>query len=189
MPGFAGIWKLCAHLRTRLNLRPTVRKGVANEMVQFTRIPRVLHSHAHACLFSNFKKQPMYRPLIAQFLLALSGCAQMPAGQFEVGGNGRFLQLNTNGQIIVQIDMNSNEECKREGRQVDKRPEIEMLCSTVSQQSVLPYSFPLKNISTNDQWLARVKTMDGCEVFRKEMERYLGSPDNAQLLVKAGKCT
>lgn len=99
-------------------------------------------------------------------VLLLSGCAQFPAAQ--LGGTGRYLQSSVNGQLIMQLDTSSAQQCKTLGTKNFRDPGVEVLCNNVSLESVLPYSFTQENILTNEVLVLRIKTMEACKYLRGE---------------------
>lgn len=101
------------------------------------------------------------------FITILSGCAQLQ----PVGGSGRFLQYNTNGQIFMQFDTSSPDACKREGNAGEKNVGVEAICSTVSQEAILPSFFTITNPLTGEQTKARVRTPKACEIFRTQFSK------------------
>lgn len=130
----------------------------------------------------------MFQRFLALFALVLTGCSQMPVSTQQVGGTGRFLQFNTNGQTYLQFDTVSLEACKRQGIVSKPNQAVEILCSTVSQEAAFPYSFTLTNVLTSEHVIARTRNMDGCELFHKEFEKLKAAPNSQYSVYKADTC-
>jgi hypothetical protein len=114
----------------------------------------------------------MFLKFIAVSLLALAGCSSMVNMQtLKVGGTGRFAQVSKDGQLIVQLDMNSLAACQAELAMISPADagNTDVLCNTVSLSDMLPYSFTVTTIMTNSLYsTTRVKTMDACLLMYKQ---------------------
>lgn len=106
-------------------------------------------------------------------LLALTGCAPMTSMQpMKAAGTGQFLQISTNGNLFMQIDLLSLAACQEEVGMIapQNRGKGDVLCNTVSFGEMLPYSFTntsiLMDVVTST---VRTKTMDACNLIRTEV--------------------
>ena len=100
-------------------------------------------------------------------LTGLAGCAQLQ----PIGGNGRFLQFNTNGQIYLQFDTVSLDACRREGNSTERKAGIELICSTVTQASSLPASFTVTSVVTGEIIIVRSRNPKACQIFHNEFDK------------------
>ena len=99
----------------------------------------------------------------------LAGCVSIPTVQNF--GSGRFLQMNARGSTFFQMDAISPESCTAEAAKAVRQPGLDIVCSTVSQEKSLPYSFGMKNVLTSETTFVRSQTLDGCKLMMTEFEK------------------
>ncbi len=115
------------------------------------------------------------RTVIIIFTLLLMSC-KTNLISVGGGGTGRYLQASQDGQLFLQIDLNSFAACKAEVETVKHQNSgnFDMLCNTVTLNEMLPYSFTTTVIVTDLQYsITRLKSMDACLLMRKQIQRGL----------------
>ena len=112
----------------------------------------------------------------------------MPASTQTASGSGRYLQMNMDGRTYLQIDHPTPESCKKHGVS-NPNPNVEMLCTTVSQSAMLPKLFMLTNVLTDEQFPVRLRNKDGCELFRKSLEKLKAEPSSVFAAYTIGSCS
>jgi len=111
----------------------------------------------------------MKKFLMASTIAVLAGCVSIPTVQNF--GSGRFLQFNARGAVYLQMDTVSPETCAAEAARAKPNPGQEVVCSTVSLEKLLPYSFEMQNVITSEVTLFRLKSSDGCQLMNMTLQK------------------
>lgn len=111
----------------------------------------------------------MLKILIPATVVFLAGCVSIPINQNF--GSGRFMQMNALGAVYLQMDLASPAMCATEAAKIKPNSGQEVVCSTVSLEKLLPYSFELTNILTGEITHVRLKSSDGCQLMNMTLQK------------------